>query len=196
MVPGSQNFKVPKLGRHFLLPALQAGNGRNMFGLVETPKDSFQYPWRIRMYGRLMLTWLGYIDGKCDTINMAYIRIRHGIEIQRWDSENQTLWMQQWAMFLSWGNLPRSRNLGIQDKRWWLRTCEKDYRAVLFRSRFSWFMFQVFWFGGYVTHEKQRKVWQRVILFCLAKKFQAIYILVGGLEHFFPHILGIIIPID
>ena len=36
------------------------------------------YPWRIRMYGRLMLTWRGSIDGKWQTMIMAYIRIRHG----------------------------------------------------------------------------------------------------------------------
>ena len=33
-------------------------------------------------YGRLMLTKLGYIDGKCDTMNMAYIRILWGIVLK------------------------------------------------------------------------------------------------------------------
>ena len=35
--------------------------------------------WRIPSYGRLMLTWLGYIDGQCGSMIMAYIRIRHGM---------------------------------------------------------------------------------------------------------------------
>ena len=34
---------------------------------------------RIRMYGKQMLTKLGYIHGKWQTIIMAYIRIRHGL---------------------------------------------------------------------------------------------------------------------
>ena len=29
---------------------------------------TWRFPWRIRMYGRLMLTWMGYIDGKWQTI--------------------------------------------------------------------------------------------------------------------------------
>ena len=32
------------------------------------------------MYGLYMLTKLGYIDGEWQTMIMAYIRIRHGIE--------------------------------------------------------------------------------------------------------------------
>ena len=35
---------------------------------VHCPMKINYYPSRIRMYGRLMLTWLGYIDGKCGSI--------------------------------------------------------------------------------------------------------------------------------
>ena len=41
------------------------------FGLdwkVGGEKDRNPFPWRIRMYGRLMPTWLGYIDGQWHTI--------------------------------------------------------------------------------------------------------------------------------
>ena len=40
--------------------------------LQEKQKIAIPCPWRIRMLMVYILTWLGYIDGKWHTINMAY----------------------------------------------------------------------------------------------------------------------------
>ena len=57
---------------------------------------------RIRMYGRLMLTWLGYINGKCDTMIMAYIRIRHGIYLLKKVTFQAKEWKTKGSTNLGW----------------------------------------------------------------------------------------------